>query len=249
MLRIVTSVFIFIFLIGHSAIAQQKKDKVKDKNEILLFYKTEGFWHRSIPTGISFMENLAEEQDFKITTTKDADDFLRKDLQKYKLIIFLNNTGDVFDQKQQKEFKKYIEKGGNFFGIHAAADTELDWPWFGELVGGFFDGHPKVQQANIKVNIPQHPTVNHLPKVWTRTDEWYNYKNLHPEMQVLLYLDENSYEGGTNGKEHPIAWFRETGFGGVSIYTGGGHTIQSYLEPVFQEHLLQCILFGLNGAK
>ena len=68
-------------------------------------------------------------------------------------------------------------------------------------------------------------------------------------MQVLLYLDENSYEGGTNGEEHPIAWFRETGYGGVSIYTGLGHTIQSYIEPGFKEHILQSILCALDKTK
>ncbi|SKB34214.1 hypothetical protein SAMN05660903_00194 [Salegentibacter salinarum] len=244
------AIYILIFFGLNSGYTQETENEdEKDKKEILVFYKTDGFWHESIPTGRTFIEDLGEDHDFKVTSTKDSDDFHRDDLKGYDLVVFLNTTGNVFDEKEQEGFKNYIENGGNFFGIHAAADTEEDWPWFVELVGGYFDGHPEVQQAEIKLNMPDHPAVSHLPKVWTRTDEWYNYINLNPEMEVLLYLDENSYEGGTNGEEHPIAWFRETGHGGVSIYTGLGHTIQSYIEPSFQEHILKSILFALGEEK
>lgn len=248
MLRTIFFIFTIVLFIGTHGVLAQKQEK-RTKDEVLLFYKTEGYWHRSIATGIVLMKDLADDHDFELSKTNDAENFLDEDLQKYKLIVFLNTSGNVFNEEEQEAFKKYIENGGNFFGIHAAADTEMDWPWFGSLVGGVFKNHPKIQKARIKVNKPQHPTIKHLPKIWTRTDEWYNYKNLDPGNQVLLVLDEDSYEGGTNGAKHPIAWYKETGFGGVSIYTGVGHTIQSYLEPEFKEHILQCILFGLNRPE
>ena len=248
MLRNIFFIFTLVYLMEIPGVLGQEQEE-RGKDEVLLFYKTEGYWHRSIATGIVLMKDLAGDHDFELTKTNDAEDFLEEDLQKYQLIIFLNTSGDVFNKEEQEAFKEYIEKGGNFFGIHAAADTEMDWPWFGDLVGGVFKDHPKIQKARIKVNKSQHPTVKHLPKIWTRTDEWYNYKKLDPDNQVLLVLDEDSYNGGTNGTKHPIAWFKNTGFGGVSIYTGMGHTIQSYLEPKFKEHIWQCILFGLNRSE
>lgn len=107
--------------------------------------------------------------------------------------------------------------------------------------------HPKIQKADVKVENPLHPTVAHLPETWTRTDEWYNFKDINPKINVLLSLDESSYEGGENGENHPIAWYRKLEGGGKSIYTGGGHTDESYSEHAFREHLLQCILFVLRG--
>lgn len=237
---------LFIVLSPASMQAQEEKDDEKEKKKVLVFYKTEGFWHKSIPTGFSLIEDLGEDHGFEVEITKDADDFHKDDLQENDLIIFLSTTGKVFDDEEKAGFKAYMENGGNFFGIHAAADTEKDWEWFSELIGGVFENHPKVQAADVINNAPEHPTVAHLPKVWNRTDEWYNYRDLNPEMNVLLYLDEDSYKGGENGEEHPIAWYRELKWGGVSIYTGGGHTIQSYLEPAFREHLLRCILFALD---
>jgi type 1 glutamine amidotransferase len=223
-----------------------EKEKLEDNNEVLVFYKTDGFWHRSIPTGRAFLSELGENHNFEVTTSKDSDYFNDESLSKFDLVIFLNTTGNVLDQEEQEAFENYIKKGGSFFGIHAAADTEFEWPWFGELVGGYFNGHPEIQQAKLEVNMPKHPAVAHLPKIWSRTDEWYNYKNLNPDIRVLLYLDEDSYQGGTNGNEHPIAWYKETGHGGVSIYTGLGHTIESYGEPLFERHLLQSIIFALG---
>lgn len=250
MLRAILFVFTLLLVTGNTGVLAQKQEQEQEKkSEVLLFYKTKGYEHSSIPAGIELMKDLAEDRGFELFNTNNAEYFLEDNLQKYELIIFLNTVGDVFNEKEQKAFRKYIENGGNFFGIHAAADTELNWSWFGGLVGGVFTDHPKIQQARIKVNKPLHPTVKHLPKIWIRTDEWYNYKNLDPNNKVLLYLDEDSYDGGTNGANHPIAWYKKTGFGGVSIYTGIGHTNQSYLEPEFREHIWQCVLFGLNNSQ
>lgn len=221
--------------------------KAQDK-KVLVFHKTDGFWHESIPAGYQAIQDLGEDNGFTAIVSDDADDFTKEGLKEYDLIIFLSTTGNILDKKQQEAFKNYITTGGSFFGIHAAADTEYDWEWYGELVGAYFSGHPEPQWAEIKVEKPDHPTVAHLPEIWKRKDEWYNYKNINPEMEVLLWLDESTYNGGDNGEKHPIAWYRELEGGGRMVYTGGGHTIESYIEPLFTEHLLRCILFAMKTA-
>ena len=143
------------------------------------------------------------------------------------------------------EFQNYMDNGGNFFGIHSAADTEYDWSWYGDLVGAYFNGHPEIQQAEIIVKMPDHITVEHLPLKWERTDEWYNYKDINKGLNVLLSLNEDSYEGGQNGDFHPIAWYQNYIAGGKSIYTGLGHTAESYSEPDFLEHLSRCRRFAI----
>jgi hypothetical protein len=219
------------------------------ENQVLVFHKTEGYYHESIPTGIAAIKNLGDLNNFKVTETDDANQFTENNLKKYKLVIFLSTTGNILDETQQKAFENYINEGGNFFGIHSASDTEFDWKWFGNLVGAYFMNHPKIQKANVIVKKPQHPTVAHLPQIWTRIDEWYNFKDINPKINVLLSLDESSYEGGENGENHPIAWYQKLEGGGISIYTGGGHTDESYSERAFREHLLQCILFALGENK
>jgi type 1 glutamine amidotransferase len=230
---------LFILMLNFSFLNAQEK-------EVLVFHKTEGWHHESITTGIKAIKELGEENSFGVTETDDASAFTEEQLKKFDLVLFLNTSGNVLDEHQQKVFRDYMENGGNFFGIHAAADTEFEWEWYGELVGAYFVDHPAIQEATVKVITPNHPTVAHLPTTWKRTDEWYNYRNINPAMEVLLLLEEESYEGGKNEGFHPIAWYRELKGGGRTVYTGGGHTEESYSEENFREHLLQCILFAMG---
>src|SRR5690606_27044723 len=114
-------------------------------------------------------------------------------------------TGDVLNTAQQSAFERYIEKGGGYVGVHAAADTEYDWPFYGGLAGAYFRSHPHIQRATIEVEDRAHAATAHLGAVWERTDEWYDYRtNPRERAHVLATLDESSYTGGTMGEDHPI---------------------------------------------
>jgi type 1 glutamine amidotransferase len=215
---------------------------------VLVFTKTSGYRHASIEKGVQTLRELGRENGFIALQTDSSEDFNDANLKNYKLVVFLSTTQDVLDEKQQAAIERFIRSGGSFLGIHAAADTEYDWPWYGKLVGGYFESHPNdpnVRNATIEVLNKNHPSTSHLSGTWFRTDEWYNYKNLNPEITVLLNLDENSYSGGTNGDNHPIAWFHEFD-GGRAFYTGGGHTEASFDEPAFRKHLSGAILWCLK---
>ncbi|WP_407317137.1 ThuA domain-containing protein [Isoptericola halotolerans] len=211
-----------------------------DEFDVLVFSKTAGFRHGSIPTGVAAIEQLGQDNGFTVTATEDAGAFTEENLEQYEAVVFLSTTGDVLDDTQQAVFEGYIEDGGGYAGIHAASDTEYDWPWYGELVGAYFAGHPAQQDATIKVEDHAHPSTEHLPERWDRFDEWYNFRSdPRDEVHVLASLDESTYNaGGTAmGAEHPIAWCHNFE-GGRSWYTGGGHTDASFSEPDFLEHLL-----------
>ncbi len=211
----------------------------KEKPGILVFSKTEAFRHESIPAGIAMFESLGEEMDIPVTTTEDSEFLTEKNLQNFAIVVFLSTTGDILNDAQQYEFKRYIQAGGGFMGVHAAADTEYDWPWYNDLVGAYFESHPNnpnVRDASIDVVDGSHISCSHLPDRWDRTDEWYNYKSIKEGIKVVLNLDETSYEGGTNGENHPIAWYREFD-GGKMFYTGGGHTEESFSEEAFVQHI------------
>jgi cytochrome c len=207
--------------------------------KVLVFSKTASFRHESIPAGIEAIRSLGKKHDFLVDTTESSDSFNEKTLKNYNVIVFLNTTGDVLTDGQQLEMNRWIQAGGGFVGIHAAADTEYEWPWYGEVVGAYFNGHPSdpnVRDATVKVIDKTHISSKHLPEVWKRTDEWYNYKDIKPEVNVLLNLDEKSYEGGTNGDNHPMAWYRDFD-GGRTWYTGLGHTNECYQDKNFLEML------------
>ncbi len=207
--------------------------------DVLVFTKTAGFYHPSIPAGIAMIEELGNEHDFSVEVTEDAGLFTTQNLQQYEVVIFLSTTGDVLNSSQENAFETYINNGGGYVGIHAASDTEYDWPWYGGLVGAYFSNHPPgTTNASIKVSDRVHPSTEGLPFNWNRVDEWYNFQeNPRGQVHVLATVDEQSYSGGNMGFDHPVIWCHEYD-GGRSWYTALGHTEQSYSEDLFREHVL-----------
>lgn len=230
---------------GEANSAHQNEETTSEE-QILVFTKTAGYRHKSIEAGVALIKKLGKENHFYVDHTEDSLQFTTENLKKYDMVMFLSTTLDVLGDAEQDAFKKYIQQGGSFMGIHAATDTEFNWPWFGKLVGAYFENHPQgTPEATIKVLDRNHISTKMLPEVWVRKDEWYNFKDINPAINVLMNLEEFSYEGGANGKNHPIAWYHEFD-GGRSFYTGGGHSIESFSEPLFIAHILGGIFYCLH---
>jgi len=220
----------------------------KEPARVLVFSKTVGYRHESIPAGIEAIKKLGTQHNFIVDTTENASRFNEEHLKKYSAVIFLNTTMDVLESQQQADFERYIQAGGGFVGVHSATDTEYSWPWYGKLVGAYFKSHPATQKATFYIVDKNHPSTDSLPERIERTDELYNYKNINPDLKVLMKLDEKSYKGGENGDNHPIAWYHEYD-GGRAFYTGLGHTKESYQEPFFLKHLWGGIKYAIGGNK
>src|SRR4051812_37534340 len=152
-----------LLLIVATATTQEVFAKQK---RVLVFSKTKGYRHTSaIEAGKNSIRQLGVENGFTIDTTENADAFTFENLKKYAAVVFLCTTGDVLNDQQQQAFQQYIQKGGGFVGLHSAADTEYDWPWYGELNGAYFKSHPKQQEAVFNVIDPNTIATAHLPKV------------------------------------------------------------------------------------
>lgn len=212
--------------------------------DVMVFSKTNGFRHSSIADGQEAIRNLSLEYGFQASFSEDSTIFTRDNLDTLEVVVFLNTTGDILGDEEQIFFEEFIENGGGFVGIHSATDTEYDWPWYGELIGRYFDGHPQIQRADLTVLNSDHESTMNLPSIWVREDEWYNFDTPFPEkLNVLVTIDENSYSGGTMGDFHPISWFHEIE-NGRSFYTAMGHTKSTYAEPEFIDHLLGGIMWA-----
>ncbi|MFD8262868.1 ThuA domain-containing protein [Streptomyces griseoluteus] len=223
--------------------------KPTETGRVLVFSKTAGFRHDSIPDGIAAVQQLGATDGLTVDTTEDATAFTSRNLRRYEAVVFLSTTGDVLNSAQQRAFEGYIRQGGGYVGVHAAADTEYDWPFYGGLAGSWFDSHPAIQPATVVVEDHAHPSTAALPARWERTDEWYNYRsNPRERAHVLASLDESSYSGGTMNGDHPIAWCQSYQ-GGRAFYTGGGHTRESYADPAFRAHLLGGLRWATGAAQ
>jgi len=210
----------------------------QQRYNVMVFSNTEGFRHNSIEAGVEAIRDLGREHNFGVVATENADYFHSDSLDRFQAIVFLNTTQDVLNSSQESALMAFIQAGGGWVGIHAAADTEYDWEWYGGLVGAYFSSHPEPQPADIIVTDRQHPSTKDLPIRWNHTTEWFNYTvNPRSKVHVLAVVKESTYEGGEMGDDHPIAWAHNYD-GGRAWYTGLGHSIESFSDPYMLSHLL-----------
>ncbi|HTJ50205.1 MAG TPA: ThuA domain-containing protein [Cyclobacteriaceae bacterium] len=225
------------------------------KPRILIFSKTAGYHHESIPDGITAIQKLGKENNIDVDTTSNSEFFNEDTLRKYSAIVFLHTTGNVLNHYQEADFERYIQAGGGYVGIHAAVDCEYDWQWYGRLAGGYFLDHPgindtfpNVQGGTLNILSKDHLSTKSLPASWHRRDEWYSFKRLDSTINVVLKIDEKTYQGGKRMDDHPMAWYHEYD-GGRAFYTALGHTRESYSDTLFLKHILGGVQYAIGDNK
>ncbi|MFC8514514.1 ThuA domain-containing protein [Streptomyces sp. NPDC057257] len=209
-------------------------------HRLLVYTRTTGYRHDSIPAAVDAVRTLG---DFAVDHSEDPGD-LEGPLDAYAAVVFLSTSGEVLTPAGRERLAGYVAAGGGFVGVHAAACTEYEWPYYGELLGARFARHPEYQPGKAVIEDHTHPATRHLPAVWDFTDEWYDFRSSpRGAARVLATADETSYEGGGMGADHPLVWCREQGEGRV-FYTALGHAAEAYEDPDFRAHLLG----GINWA-
>jgi uncharacterized protein len=223
---------------------------------VLLFSRTNGWHHESIKDGVDAIRNLGERHHFDVEWQENPAWFTDDKLKKYNLIIFLNTTGDILDEQQQKAMENFIKSGKGFVGIHSASDTEYDWEWYTKLVGRMFVIHPSIQTGYLQILSRRFPGLEDMHDRQIFTDEWYEFsEEKQAGLNYIISLDETSYnpkadwgqkKGSGMGSFHPIAWYHQYD-GGRSFYTAMGHLPKVFQDEKFLTHLYGGIYWAATG--
>src|SRR4029450_8327766 len=161
---------------------------------VLVFTRTAGFRHRSIEAGVAAIRGLGRRDGFAVDDSADPARITTPGLAGYRAVVFLSTTGDVLGPDQEAALRRYLQGGGGWVGVHAAADAEYAWPWYGGLVGAWFRRHPPVQRATVVPEPATAARAGEPPARWERTDEWYDFaSNPRRRTRVLATLDESTY--------------------------------------------------------
>ncbi|WP_112135370.1 ThuA domain-containing protein [Glycomyces dulcitolivorans] len=206
---------------------------------LLVFTKTTGFRHDSIPAGVEAVKRIAADLGAEVEHTEDSAVHDPVELARFAAVVWLSPSGDVLGELERAALADYVTGGGGWAGVHGASTAEKSWPFFKELVGARFIGHPPgCTPGEIDVKIADHPSTAHLPKRWAWTDEWYSFDERPQHVEVLLEADETTYEAGdlAMGAPHPLAWHRRLE-AGQCFYTALGHDASAYEDEVFLGHL------------
>ncbi len=232
------SVLLFLALTGISH-AQQFR--------VLVFSKTAGFRHQSIPNAVTALKKLGVKHVFHVHASEDPKVLKEESLMKYDVWILVSSTGTMFDEETRASLQKFVQSGKGVVGVHAAADSEYDWPWYNQMMGAYFLAHPAQQTLRLEVVDQDHPATWHLPSSWLWTDELYEFRNINPDLNVLLKADESTYKVAKgNGDNHPMAWYHEFD-GGRVFYTALGHVDTAWEDDDFMQHLYGGIWYAATG--
>lgn len=239
------------------------------KVSVLVYSKNgAGYVHDNIPSAVNCIQQFGKKYGFNVDTSSSANVMTESNLARYTLIIFPSTNNDVFDTNAQRlAFRRYIEAGGGFVGIHSVTGTERNWKWFKMMLGGTFSWHAKFQLFTVKKIDPTHSSIAGLPASWSKNDEFYFAKELYPGPKVLMANDitgldtSNTTErnnirrnAGTYAEYYPSVWVHDFD-GGHTWVTTLGHDKTDYSDPVFMQHILQGIGYvagkyaGLNFKK
>jgi type 1 glutamine amidotransferase len=225
---------------------------------VLVYTKNgKGYVHDNIADAAKCIQKLGQENKFTVDVSDDPNVFTAANLKKYTLLIFTSTNNDVFNNDEQRlVFRKYIEAGGGFVGVHSVTGTERNWTWFKQMLGGTFIWHAKNQKFSVQMIDSSHPSMQGLPKVWERSlgDECYFTKEMYPGIKVLMahqlktlnWNDADSTKIKQNSVTYkdlyPAVWYQNFDGGNIWVTTLG-HNKEYYQEPVFVKHLLQGIKY------
>ena len=234
-------------------------NKLKNSRVLVYTKNGKGYVHDNIAASVICMQELGKANHFKVDVSDDPSVFSEENLQKYTLLIFSSTNNDVFDNDEQRlAFRRYIEAGGGFVGIHSVTGTERNWTWFKMMIGETFSSHAKFQVFSIKKIAPFHPSMQGVPAIWSKADECYFGKQLYPGIKVLMAHDLSTLEkspadiistnAGSFANFFPAVWCQEFEGGNIWITTLG-HDKADYQEATFKNHLLQGITFIANQYK
>jgi len=252
--------FLFISLLCISAGAQTPKEPNWKKVKVLVYTKNgKGYVHDNIPYAVKCIQKLGKQYGFAVDVSDTAIVFTEENLKQYTALIFPSTNNDVFDTDAQRVvFRRYIQSGGGFVGLHSVTGTERNWKWFKMMLGGSFAWHAPNQKFSVKVIDSDDPSIKGVPKVWERADECYFQKELYPGVHVVMAHDITTLNPKDTAKIkqfsspfselYPAVWHHHFDGGNVWI-TALGHNKENYEEPVYVNHVLQGLKFVVSQAK
>ena len=162
---------------------------------ILMLRHSAGFEHSYLPDAEVALKQIGAANGWNVTTTHRCDRITAENLEKQDILAFATTGNLPFDDAQKEALLSFVRNGKAFFGIHNATDTCYDWPEYGEMLGGYFAGHPWHEEVNVIVEDTDHPATRMLGSSFKVVDEIYTFKEWdRSKTRVLMRLDNDSID-------------------------------------------------------
>ena len=246
----INRLFCLLLLTASFSPAAEKKILVYTRN---FTPDGKGYVHDNIQTSVDAIKEIGAAIGFKVDSSADPKVFHGDNLKQYKVLVFDNSNNEAFENDAQREvFKRFIQAGGGYVGIHVATGSERNWPYYQAVAGGKFVRHPKLQPFTVTVKDASNPATKDLPASFEWEDECYLHENLNPDIKVLLTTDPAKIVDPGKprypGVAIPLAWYH-TYDGGREIFIALGHKKEHYANPIMRKFISGAILWAAGEKK
>jgi len=247
-----------LFTLALAALSFAQAAAAASKGSVLIFSGSTGYRHQSIPAAVAAISALATREGYTVEATEDPAVFTAEKLAGVDALVLVSNSTDPkkpesewFVGASRDALQGFLKAGKGVVALHAAADSHYHWGWYGQMIGGYFEKHPKgTPKGVVTVVDSKHPATAKLPKTLQRNDEWYYYKDFDPTVHVLVTIDPKSI--GENGEAdvnpNPLVWYHDFG-GGRVIYSALGHSDESWTEPYMTDLLKGALTYAVGKKK
>ena len=201
--------------------------------------------HQSLGSAATALEEIAGLCGLGFRRARRVADIALADLEQARLLVLFSIGETPWSGAQREVVERRASRGSlGIVGLHSATDAAYQWPAMGQLLGGRFNGHPITGDLPITVVDRSHPATAHLPSPWLFRDELYLFRELVPDVRLLLAVEF----GGSEVGRLPIAWCVERP-PVRTFYTALGHFVAAYENADYLAHVLGGIRWVLgNGA-
>ena len=226
----------------------------RNKPHVLVYSGSTGYRHESIPAAVAAIKAIGEKAGYVVDATEDPDVFSAEKLAGYKVLVLVDDSTDPknpdsewFTGTRREALQGFLKAGKGVVALHAAADSHYNWGWYGQMIGGYFERHPKgTPKGVVTVVDAKHPATAKLPKTLERNDEWYYYKDFDPTVHVLITVDPATIgEGQPDVNPNPLVWYHNFG-GGRVFYSALGHSNESWSEPYMVNLVSGALVWALG---
>ncbi|HTI68381.1 MAG TPA: ThuA domain-containing protein [Candidatus Limnocylindria bacterium] len=235
---------------GSKVLAQTPQPAAKPTRNLLVIGQAKGYQHESIATAMATLYQLGRSSGLWNTyfrtdctaITKKPLKWEAKNLDAFDAVVFFTDGDLDMDASQKADLLSFVrDDGKGFIGIHSAAITFTSWPEYGQMLGGYFDGHPwGTFNAPLVVEDAQFPGMKHFTASFEMQDEIYQIKDYSRDnVRVLMRLDPDKLDLGRKGvkrtdRDFAVVWAHNFGKGRV-LYNGLGHVKAVWDRPDFQK--------------
>jgi len=226
------------------------------KPKVLVYSGSTGYRHESIPAAVEALKSLGAKAGYEIVATEDPAVFSAENLAQYKVLVLVSTSTDPkkpdsewFQGARREALQGFLKAGKGVVALHAAADSHYHWGWYGQMIGGYFERHPKgTPKGVVTVVDAKNPATAKLPRTLQRNDEWYYYKDFDPTVRVLVTIDPKSIgdSGEADVNPNPLVWCHDFG-GGRVFYSALGHTDESWSEPYLVNLMTGALAYAVRG--